>query len=75
MKSRIYSTPFFQNSRSGPWRQKNLLLKVSLLLIFCWTIGSIWLISVRREERRIADVRERQGTIALLFTGEEETSR
>lgn len=50
-------------------RQRRLLLGVSILLIFCWTIGAIWLISVRQGERSTAEVLARQGVIASHYHG------
>jgi hypothetical protein len=48
-------------------QQRQLLLGVSLLLIFCWTIGSIWLISVRREEGKMAAIKEDKERLSLLL--------
>ena len=50
-------------------RQRRLLLGVSLLLIFSWTIAAIWLIGVRRGERSTAEVLAQQETIVALFQG------
>lgn len=44
-------------------RLQHILLGMSLLLILCWTIGSIWLISVRQGERSHAEQMERRGAI------------
>lgn len=84
MKSRICSTPFSIPARISHQpkeshllarRQRNLLLGVSLLLILCWVLASIWLISMRREARRLAEVGREQEIIALLFPAEEAISR
>lgn len=45
-------------------RQFRLLLGACLLLILCWMMASVWLISMRREGRSIAEVRERQAIVA-----------
>ena len=51
-------------------RQRHLLLGVSILLIICWVVGAIWLISARRGERSTADVLAQQKAIAILFPSE-----
>ena len=51
-------------------RQRRLLLGVSILLILGWTLGAIWLISVRQEERSTTEALARQGAIAAFFSGE-----
>ena len=56
-------------------RQRRLLLGASLLLILSWTIGAIWVISVRRGERSTAEVLAQQGTIAALYSEEMVRSR
>jgi len=56
-------------------RPRRLLLGVSILLILGWTLGAIWLISVRQEERSTAEALARQGAIAALFSGEMGRSR
>ena len=56
-------------------QQRRLLLGVSILLILCWTIGAIWLIGARREERSPAEVLAQQGAIVALFTDEMERIR
>jgi hypothetical protein len=48
-------------------QQRRLLLGVSLLLILCWMIGAIWLISARRGERNMAVVSVQQRAIAASF--------
>jgi hypothetical protein len=55
-------------TRSRP--QRRLLLGVSLLLILCWTIGAILLISQRRGERGMAEVLAQQRVIAASFSTE-----
>jgi len=50
-------------------RQRRLLLGMSILLIFSWTIVAIWLINVRRGERSTVEVRAQQETIVALFPG------
>ena len=50
-------------------RQRRLLLGMSILLIFSWAIGAIWLIGVRRGERSTAEVLAQQETIVALFQG------
>jgi CHASE3 domain sensor protein len=45
-------------------QQRRLLLGVSLLLILCWMIGAIWLISMRRGERNMTEVAAQQRVIA-----------
>ena len=56
-------------SKAGPRsrQQRRLLLGVSLLLILCWTIGAILLISLRRGERNMAEVLAQQRAIAASF--------
>jgi len=49
-------------------QQRRLLLAVSFLLILCWTIGAIWLISVRRGERNMAEVFVPQRPITASFS-------
>lgn len=51
-------------------RQRHLLLGVSILLIICWVVGAIWLISARRRERSTADVRAQQKAIVIVFPSE-----
>lgn len=78
MKSRThvppFSFPYQQGQRSKtmdvlrPRQQRRLLLVVSLLLILCWMIGAIWLISVRRGERNLAEVSVQQQVIAASFS-------
>ena len=57
--SHIYSAP----GKGYAGQQRNLLLGLSVLLILCWTIASIWLISVRQGERSRVEGGERRGTI------------
>lgn len=78
MKSRTkvipFSVPFQPGQRfrsmdgSRVRQQRRLLLGVSLLLILCWMIGAIWLISVRRGERNMAEVSVQQRAIAASFS-------
>ena len=75
MKSRSYSPSFSPLSPCALRRQKNLLLGMGLFLIFCWTLGAIWLIGVRRGERSTAEVLAQQRTIAVRFQGEMVGSR
>lgn len=88
MKSRVCFPPLAVSHRSPSFfpagqrldgsrarRQRRLLLGVSILLILGWTLGAIWLISVRQEERSTAEALARQGTIAVLFSGEIGRSR
>lgn len=70
MKSRSCFPSFFPVFRFGRRRQKNLLLVMTLLLIFCWTLGAIWLIGARRGERNTAEVMAQQRTIAALLPAE-----
>jgi hypothetical protein len=56
-------------------QQRRLLLGVSILVILCWTIGAIFLIGTRREERSPAEMLAQQGVIAALFPEEMEGSR
>lgn len=78
MKNRVCLTPltapFQSGHRSSSFspairRQRRLLLGVSILLIFSWTIVAIWLINVRRGERSTVEVRAQQETIVALFQG------
>lgn len=55
--------------------QRSLLRGISLMLIFCWAIGSIWLIRARQGERSTAEVMERRGTIAAHFSAERMRNR
>lgn len=78
MKSRTNVLPFsvpFQSAQrarrvdgSRSRQQRRLLLGVSLLLILCWMIGAIGLISLRRGERNMAEVSVQQRAIAMAFS-------
>ncbi len=73
------SVPFQHNQRFQPVKskvgtrsrqQRRLLLGVSFLLILSWTIGAIFLISMRRGERDMAEVLAQQSAIAASFSTE-----
>lgn len=59
-----------RKSKVQEQRQRAVQLGVSLWLILCWMIASIWLISARQDERSTVEVQERQGVIAALFPEE-----
>ena len=78
------SIPFQHNQRfqsvkskagTRPRQQRRLLLGVSLLLILGWTIGAIFLISMRRGERDMSEVLAQQRAIAASFSMEIARSR
>lgn len=49
-------------------RKRPVLLGASILLIICWTIGSIWLINARMVERSTEDLLERRTIISVLLS-------
>jgi len=69
-----FTVPFEHGQRSKnvdiyrSRQQRRWLLGVSLLLILCWMVGAIWLISVRRGERSTAEVAVLQRVMAASFS-------
>jgi hypothetical protein len=51
-------------------RHRQRLPGMIVFLIICWTIGSIWLISVRRSERSMQELHAQQAAVAQLLPAE-----
>lgn len=54
-------------SRPQGRRHRDWLPGTILLLILCWTIGSLWLISVRQGERNREEEAERREIIKIII--------
>lgn len=55
------------SSKQQGRRRRDWLPGMILLLILCWTIGSLWLISVRHGERNREEEAERREIIKIII--------
>lgn len=76
MKNRVDGTLFQAlpyadaGSNSDAGRHHPRYLRMGIFLIFCWMLGSIWLIGIRRSERSIEEMAQRKETVAQVLPEE-----
>ena len=46
-------------------RHQQALLGASLFFVFCWTLGALWLIDMRRSERSIEETLECKAIVVV----------